>query len=82
MTSDPYDRHLTTQLLVAKPIIEKQGQPVNAQDPGRIAALTRGASFTTDNIDLMAAQISLLPNPSRWKRESASGANPLGAGSC
>jgi hypothetical protein len=63
VASEPYDRHLTAEVLVAKPTIEKQGQPVNAQVLAEIAALTRGASFSTDDIDRMAGQISLLPQP-------------------
>jgi hypothetical protein len=63
VASEPYDRHLTAEVLVAKPTIEKQGQPVNAQVLAEIAALTRGASFSTDDIDRMAGQIFLLPQP-------------------
>jgi hypothetical protein len=61
--SEPYNRHLTTELLVAKPVIEKEGQPINSQTLAELAALTRGASVATGDLDGMVRQISLLPEP-------------------
>jgi hypothetical protein len=61
--SDPYNRHLTAELLVAKPLIEKEGQPINSQGLAEIAALTRGAAVSTGGLDQMVRQISLLPQP-------------------
>jgi hypothetical protein len=63
VASEPNGRHLTTDLLVARPLIEKQGQPINAQILNEIAALTRGAVFATADLDKMVQQISLLPEP-------------------
>ncbi|MGA2174293.1 MAG: hypothetical protein ABSH38_04835 [Verrucomicrobiota bacterium] len=63
VASEPNGRQLTTQLLVAKPLIEKQGQPVNAPVLDEIAALTRGAVFPTTDLDKLVRQISLLPEP-------------------
>ncbi len=63
VASEPYGRHLATDLLVARPLLEKQGQPVNAQILAEIAALTRGASFSMADLDKMVGQISLLPEP-------------------
>jgi hypothetical protein len=54
---------LATDLLVARPLLEKEGQPVNARILGEIAALTRGASFSMSELDKMVGQISLLPEP-------------------
>jgi hypothetical protein len=54
---------LTTELLVARPLIEKLGQPVNAQVLNEIAAITRGAVFPAADLDKMVRQISLLPDP-------------------
>ena len=61
--SEPYDRRLATELMVSRPVIEKQGQPINAQILGEIATLTRGAAFSTGELDKMVGQISLLPDP-------------------
>jgi hypothetical protein len=61
VASEPNNRQLTTELLVARPLIEKQGQPVNAQILNEIAALTRGAVFPTTDLDKLVRQISLLP---------------------
>jgi hypothetical protein len=66
--SEPYGRHLITELLVSRPLIEKQGQPVNAQILGEIAALTRGANFSTGELDKMVGQIALLPEPKPMER--------------
>jgi hypothetical protein len=63
VASEPYNRHLTTELLVAKPVIEKEGQPINSQTLAELAALTRGASVSTGDLDRMVRQISLLPEP-------------------
>jgi hypothetical protein len=63
VASEPNGRQLTTELLVARPLIEKQGQPVNAQVLSEIAALTRGAVFPTADLDKLVRQISLLPEP-------------------
>jgi hypothetical protein len=63
LASDPYNRHLTTELLVSKPVIEKEGQPINSQTLSELAALTRGASVSTGGLDQMVQQISLLPEP-------------------
>jgi hypothetical protein len=49
--------------LVSRPQIEKEGQPVNAQILGEIAALTRGATFSMADLDKMVGQIALLPEP-------------------
>jgi hypothetical protein len=56
-------RRLETELLVARPLLEKQGQPVNAQVLREIAVLTRGASVSADELDKVINQISLLPGP-------------------
>jgi hypothetical protein len=63
VASEPYGRRLATDLLVARPLLEKEGQPVNARILGEIAALTRGASFSMSELDKMVGQISLLPEP-------------------
>jgi hypothetical protein len=64
VASERYNRRLATELLVAKPVVEKEGQPINAQSLAEIAALTRGASVSTSGLDQMVRQISLLPQPS------------------
>ena len=61
VASEPYNRHLTTELLVAKPVIEKEGQPINGQTLAELAGLTRGAAVSTGDLDRMVQQISLLP---------------------
>jgi hypothetical protein len=63
VASEPDGRQLTTELLVARPLIEKLGQPVNAQVLNEIAAITRGAVFPAADLDKMVRQISLLPDP-------------------
>ncbi|MGP8198607.1 MAG: VWA domain-containing protein [Limisphaerales bacterium] len=63
ITAGPQGRRLDTELLVARPQIEKQGQPVNAQVLREIAAMTRGASVSADDLDKIINQISLLPEP-------------------
>jgi len=50
-------------LLVTRPLLEKQGQPVNAQLLREIAAITHGASFPADDLEKVISQISLLPEP-------------------
>jgi hypothetical protein len=59
--SEPNGRELTTELPVARPLIEKEGQPVNAQVLNELAGLTGGGVFATGDLDKMVRQISLLP---------------------
>jgi hypothetical protein len=63
IASEQYGRRLDTELPVALPLLEKQGQPVNAQVLREIAAMTRGASVSADDLDKVINQISLLPEP-------------------
>jgi uncharacterized membrane protein len=66
--SEPYGRHLITELSVSRPLIEKEGQPVHAQILGEIASLTQGASFSIGDVDKMVGQIALLPEPKPTER--------------
>jgi hypothetical protein len=61
IASEQYGRELKTDLRVARPILEKEGEPVNAQVLREIAAVTRGASVSSDDLDKVVNQISLLP---------------------
>ena len=63
VASEPHGRRLETELLVAPPLLEKLGQPVNAQVLREISSVSRGASFTADDLDNVVKQISLLPEP-------------------
>jgi uncharacterized membrane protein len=78
--SAPYGRHLATDLLVSRPVIEKQGQPVNAQILAEIAALTRGASFSTGEVDKMVGQIALLPEAKPVERRIRIWSDPAWGG--
>jgi hypothetical protein len=63
ISSDPYNRHLKTELLVARPVVEKEGQPINSQTLTELATLTHGDAVSTDGLDKLVRQISLLPEP-------------------
>jgi hypothetical protein len=63
LTSEPYGRHLTTEFQVSRPLVEKLGQPINAQILAEISSLTRGATFSMADVDKMVSQIALLPEP-------------------
>jgi hypothetical protein len=63
ISAGQYGRRLETDLLVARPLLEKQGQPVNARVLREIAAITHGASVSVDDLDKVIGQISLLPEP-------------------
>ena len=63
VASEANGRRLQTEVLVAQPSLEKQGQPINSQILREIAAITHGATFTVDNMDKVIQQISLLPEP-------------------
>jgi len=68
LDSEPYNRHLATEILVSRPVIEKQGQPVNAQILSEITSLTQGASYPMADLDKMVSQIALLPEPKPVER--------------
>ena len=68
IAAGPQGRRMATELFVARPRLEKQGQPVNAQVLQEIAAMTRGASVSTDDLDKIVSQISLLPEPQPIER--------------
>jgi hypothetical protein len=63
IAAEQHGRRLETELLVARPLLEKQGQPVNSQVLREIAAITRGASVSADGLEKVIHQISLLPEP-------------------
>jgi uncharacterized membrane protein len=52
---------LETELTVAKPEVEKTGQPANVAMMRDLAELTRGASGSTSDLDALVQRISLLP---------------------
>jgi hypothetical protein len=62
IASEQYNRHLTSEVLVAKPVIEKEGQPINSQTLAELASLTRGETASTEDLDRLVRQISLLPD--------------------
>jgi uncharacterized membrane protein len=68
VASEPNGRRLNTTLLVGRPLLEKQGQPINAQVLNEIATLTHGAVFSTADLDKLVRQISLLPEAQPTER--------------
>ncbi len=68
LDSDPYGRHLLTELEVARPVIEKEGLPVNAQVLSEMASLSQGGVYSMADIDKMVNQIALLPEPKPVER--------------
>jgi len=63
VASEAHGRHLETELLVTPPVLEKLGQPVNAQVLREISAVSQGASFPVEDFDKVVPQISALPEP-------------------
>jgi len=63
IAAEQYGRRLETDLIVTRPLLEKQGQPVNSQILREIAAITHGASVSADDLEKVVNQISLLPEP-------------------
>jgi hypothetical protein len=80
ISSESYGRHLVTELLVARPQIEKEGQPVNAQILDEISSLTRGATFSMADVDKMIGQIALLPQPKPVERRVRVWSDPAWGG--
>jgi hypothetical protein len=80
VSSEPYGRHLTTELVVSLPQLEKRGQPVNAQILGEIASLTHGATFAMTDLDKMVGQIALLPEPKPVEKRIRVWSNPAWGG--
>jgi hypothetical protein len=78
--SEPYGRHLAVELLVSKPLLEKQGQPVNAAVLEEISSLTGGKSYSMENLDKMVEQISLLPEPEPVERRLRLWSDPAWGG--
>jgi hypothetical protein len=68
VAAEAHGRHLETELLVSPPILEKQGQPVNARILQELADASQGASFSPDDFDKVLKQISLLPQPGPVER--------------
>ena len=63
VASEEHGRRLETGLLVVPPLLEKQGQPINARVLREVSGVSRGASFSADDFDKVVKQISLLPQP-------------------
>jgi hypothetical protein len=80
VSSDPNGRHLETALNVAPPLIEKEGEPANAQTMREIAAITHGAAFTVDDFGHAISQISLLPEPQPVEKRLRLWSDPLWGG--
>jgi hypothetical protein len=73
-------RHLQTDLLVARPQLEKLGEPVNSEVLREIAAITHGASVSMDGLGGLVKQISLLPEPQPMERRVRLWSEPLWGG--
>jgi hypothetical protein len=80
IAADQYGRHLETGLLVAKPELEKEGQPVNAEVLREIAAITHGESVSTADLAQIVNQISLLPEPQPAERRLRLWSDPIWGG--
>lgn len=68
LSAERQGRTLETELAVTQPVREKQGQPINLEILRELAALTHGAVGTTDDLQKVVEQISLLPEPKPIER--------------
>lgn len=80
ISSAQYGRELKTDLAVTQPVLEKEGEPVNAQVLREIAAVTRGASVSPDDLDKVIRQISLLPEPQPIEKRLRLWSDPVWGG--
>jgi hypothetical protein len=80
IASEQNGRRLETDLLVTRPQLEKEGQPVNSQVLREIAAITHGASVSADDLDKIIDQISLLPEPQPIEKHLRLWSEPLWGG--
>ena len=80
VSAEQHGRKLETELLIAQPQLEKQGQPINASVLREIADITHGASFNVDSITNGIQQISLLPEPNPAEQRTRLWAEPLWGG--
>ena len=80
VASDPNGRHLETELIVAPPQIEKQGQPADAQTLREIASITHGSAFSVDDFAKAISQISVLPVPQPMEKRIRLWSEPLWGG--
>jgi hypothetical protein len=75
--SEQSNRKLETDINVARPLLEKQGQPVNADVLREIAAMTHGASGPVEDLDKIVNQISLLSDPQPIERRVRLWSDPV-----
>ncbi len=80
ISAEQHGRRLETELLVSRPQLEKEGQPINAAILREIAGISHGASFTVDSLDDCVKQISLLPEPKPAEQRVRIWAEPLWGG--
>jgi hypothetical protein len=80
VSSEAHGRHLDTALLVSPPVIEKLGQPMNAQLLREISQVTRGANYSVDDFEKVIQQISLLPEPQPTERRVRLWSDPAWGG--
>lgn len=78
--SAPNGRHLETELTVAPPQVEKEGEPVDAQTLREIAAISHGAAFGPDDFAKAINQVSLLPAPQPAERRIRIWSSPFWGG--
>jgi uncharacterized membrane protein len=80
VNSDPNQRHLVTDLLVSRPILEKEGEPINRQVMEEMASLTGGANTSTEGLQKLVSQISLLPEPQPLEKRIRLWSEPVWGG--
>jgi len=68
LTADRFGRKLETDLMVTQPQRERLGRPVNLEILREVASITRGGWGTTEDLDKLVQQISLLPEPKPMER--------------
>lgn len=68
LASEPHNRSLDADIVVAQPLREKVGRPANANALREIATLTQGAALPHDQLDTLVSRISVLPDPQPMER--------------
>ncbi len=80
MASKQNERQLETVLNVSRPLLEKEGEPVNSQVLQEISAMTHGANVAAEDLDKVVKQISLLPESQPVEKRARVWSSPVWGG--
>ncbi len=80
LSAEKNQRKLEAEITVSQPVLEKVGQPVNADILREIAKLTGGANVSYEQLEEIVKKISVLPEPQPIEKRIRLWSSPIWGG--